>query len=477
MAVVRRAPRYPASWDARVAGLARFVESNRGLTFAHPVHVDFLDDAAFGAEVAVAGGEPTPTDRAAMQAEAARLRAFGLLDGELDLIAAGGTLAGETTLAFYRFEDERIIVRGTAIDTSLEVTLVHELTHALQDQHYQLGKRTEERESNSAFGALVEGDAEYVANLYLESLPPTEQEAYYEEQQRIAEDIDLGDIPEVLLAMQSTPYELGPGLGGARRAAGGPPRLAAGGLWGPPPPPPGGGPGVGGARRADGGTRRLDDAFMWPPTTDEQLLSPSAYLAQEDALSVGTPAVFEGEQRVPGTEPDTFGALSWYVVLTERIDPHDALAAVDGWGGDIQVNLERDGKQCARLLFRGDHTTDADEMASALREWADRMPDGMTDLRTADDSLTFTACDPGKSAHLATGRAADAMVLPVARSQVFAMLLADGEEVDASWCFADAIVAGSSVKELLDTEGGFFATPEGQDRIANASAECSLGGA
>lgn len=445
MAVVRRAPRYPASWDARVAGLARFVESNRGLTFAHPVHVDFLDDAAFGAEVAVAGGEPTPTDRAAMHAEAARLRAFGLLDGELDLIAAGGTLAGETTLAFYRFEDERIIVRGTAIDTSLEVTLVHELTHALQDQHYQLGKRTEERESNFAFGALVEGDAEYVANLYLESLPPTEQEAYYEEQQRIAEDIDLGDIPEVLLAMQSTPYELGPGLVGALRA--------------------------------DGGTRRLDDAFMWPPTTDEQLLSPSAYLAQEDALSVGTPAVFEGEQRVPGTEPDTFGALSWYVVLAERIDPHDALAAVDGWGGDIQVNLERDGKQCARLLFRGDHTTDADEMASALREWADRMPEGMTDLRTADDSLTFTACDPGKGAHLATGRAAEAMVLPVARSQVFAILLADGEEVDASWCFADAIVAGSSVKELLDTEGGFFATPEGQDRIANASAECSLGGA
>ena len=49
------------------------------------------------------------------------------------------------TLAFYDPTDERVRVRGTEMTVGLEVTLVHELTHALQDQHFDLERLNETR--------------------------------------------------------------------------------------------------------------------------------------------------------------------------------------------------------------------------------------------------------------------------------------------------------------------------------------------
>ena len=53
-------PTYPAKWNPRVLAMVHFVEHERGLSFIHPVKVEFLSSARFNQEVAV----PQPNSEA-----------------------------------------------------------------------------------------------------------------------------------------------------------------------------------------------------------------------------------------------------------------------------------------------------------------------------------------------------------------------------------------------------------------------------
>ena len=84
-------------------------------------------------------------------------------------------------------------------DVDVRVTLVHELTHALQDQHFDLTKLDDAVETSGedfALTALVEGDATSVEDDYLFSLPQAEQDAYFaEDPDRHRATIALGRPP------------------------------------------------------------------------------------------------------------------------------------------------------------------------------------------------------------------------------------------------------------------------------------------
>ena len=95
---------------------------------------------------------------------------LGLLEGDVDLFAESNELNAKGIIGFYSYDDERLRVRGTELTPAVESVLVHELTHALQDQNFDLGDRLEELDkaddTNSSataegFEALVEGDARF----------------------------------------------------------------------------------------------------------------------------------------------------------------------------------------------------------------------------------------------------------------------------------------------------------------------------
>ena len=95
-------------------------------------------------------------------------RALGLVEGDVDLFDKSNELQGKGIIGYYSYEDERLRVRGTELTPAVESTIVHELTHALQDQNFDLGKRFEELDkaddanssaASDGFDALVEGDA------------------------------------------------------------------------------------------------------------------------------------------------------------------------------------------------------------------------------------------------------------------------------------------------------------------------------
>src|SRR3546814_7554365 len=141
-----------------LARLAEFVEDERGLTFAHPVHVDFLTAEQYSSQTTSDPEGVADEEQAELDRYASELRAFGLATREVDLFEAYNAVSDAGTLAFYDPSDERIQVRGTEVTVGLQVTLVHELTHALQDQHFDLERLYDDENDNKAPTAFLRSE-------------------------------------------------------------------------------------------------------------------------------------------------------------------------------------------------------------------------------------------------------------------------------------------------------------------------------
>jgi hypothetical protein len=101
------------------------------------------------------------------------LSALGLIPAGMDLKRVYLALLGEQIGAFYdQHTHELFTFSGHPLTNSQnQVIMAHELTHALQDQHFDLLKLPLEAKGNDdralAASALVEGDATLVMNQYL----------------------------------------------------------------------------------------------------------------------------------------------------------------------------------------------------------------------------------------------------------------------------------------------------------------------
>ena len=107
---------------------------------------------------------------------------LGLLDGTIDLGQAYLDLYAEQVGGYYDNETgEMVIMGGSELSALSRSIVVHELVHALTDQHYGFASLSDdlwdngEYERVSAISALAEGDATYYQLVYLETLPTEEQ--------------------------------------------------------------------------------------------------------------------------------------------------------------------------------------------------------------------------------------------------------------------------------------------------------------
>ena len=208
-----------AKWDPRIVEYVKFVEKERGITFEHPIRVDFLSDKKFVKTLKGDDHTPTKAERTAAEHSAGQLRALGLVEGDVDLIGANEDLDAASITGFYSDRTKRMVVRGTDItDVVTRVTVVHELTHALQDQRYDLNHLNGlVRDSGEDFAltGLIEGDASYVEQAYYYTLTPEEQDEYdnwdpTEHGAPAAPDESAAtDVPPVLDVLQSAPYVFG----------------------------------------------------------------------------------------------------------------------------------------------------------------------------------------------------------------------------------------------------------------------------
>jgi hypothetical protein len=151
---------------ARIARIEHRVELLRGLRFRHPVPVSVVSHAQ-ARRVGLAE-QRRAQPPAAQRVDEELVKLLGLLPPDSDMRAITATVYGEQVAGFYDPRRKRLaLVRGVGVD---DVTLAHELTHALEDQHFDLrrlgGGGSADDDRATARQALVEGTATLVMQRY-----------------------------------------------------------------------------------------------------------------------------------------------------------------------------------------------------------------------------------------------------------------------------------------------------------------------
>ena len=321
----------------------------------------------------------------------------------------------EGTDAFYSPETKEIVVYGTDIDIYTQVVLVHELTHVLQDQHFDLSRSFNSDGADSLYKALGEGDATRIEDKYIESLDDDDQEAYYDaiDDSQDSADRSVDDVAPTLLQLFGAPYALG-----------GPMTTIV---------------------ESEQGVLALDTLFRNPVPSDEGLINVFALLDGERPKDVATPKVGNGEKLTD--EGSGFGAITWYLVLASFIDPHVALHAVDGWGGDAYIGCSKNGDECIRADFVGDTPNDTNEMHAALDQWKQAFPPDKVTVTGNDAGVELSACEPD-TVPTPRADAGEALSLPVARMQMLQGALDQGMPRDIAECFGARVMDRISLEKL-----------------------------
>jgi hypothetical protein len=437
------APGHPSAWDPRVTDLVKFVEQERGLTYKHPVYVDFLTDAEFRKQVTSSDSDLSTSDRKQLEASTGMLRALGLIDGDVNLLNAMNTLQGEGVLAFYDPATQRVHVRGTDLTVNVRGTLVHELTHALQDQYFDLTREGSfpVDGQNDTYRPVFEGDAQHVEHAWVAQLSEADQAAYDRGQQAEGDSVNLDGVPDALVQFFAAPYNFGEPFVDALVAA--------------------------------SGQKAVDDALRDPPKSDAELLDPFRYLNHEAMQDVAIPKLAAGEKK---TDDGAFGAIALYLVLAQRMDPGRALAATDNWGGDAYVNYTRLGKGCVRADFTGKDAAATSALGDTLTGWAKSLPSGAATVTRQGDLIELNSCDPGASAaKSATGDLSTAVGVAVTRTQLAETFMDQRMTAAEAQCTSRHFLAAFSPAELtafVNAQSEADLPPSIETKAASAAQAC-----
>jgi hypothetical protein len=322
--------------DAQVQSLISATEELRGLQFLAPVQVTVLGSADLATRVRAQIEEEIKPDEVVIDEAFAGL--IGILDSGVDLAQAVEDLYAEQVGGFYDHDTGELVVAGGQDLSPLAKTIVvHELVHALTDQHFDFAATMDQlveagrNEQASALQALAEGDATYIQILYLQMLPTDEQmQAALESFQ--ADTTVLDSLPAWFGEDLSFPYEWG--FGFVERLV------------------------------TDQGMVGLDQAYELLPTTTEQVMHPTAYFALEPGRLVTLPATPLSGYEI--YEEGEFGEWNLFLYLLEGVSDADATVAAAGWGGDSYRILWSGSDVAFVYLYEGDTPRDAQEMSGSL---------------------------------------------------------------------------------------------------------------
>jgi hypothetical protein len=341
----------PATLAAFVPEAERFVEEHRGLRFTAPVKVRLLDDAAFRARNGDGGIDPVVADE---------LHALQLVPRSVDLIAASKRSDSEGVVGVYQSRSKELLVRGSAPNPFVREVLVHELTHALQDQWFGIDRPAldaADDERSEAFTAVVEGDAVRIEDEYVASLPAGERRRV-----RLLEDAVTGirgSIPGPLRELDLFPYISGPDF--VRALA---------------------------ATRGNAG---VDAAFRTPPTTSAEVMEPQRYLGGvAGATTVPVPAA--GGASI---DHGILGEFGLHLLMerasgTGAVSDADADATTRAWHGDAYVAWSRGTLTCERVTLAAAPGPSHDLVERVLSAYAARVS-GVT-VTAAPSTVTLTSC-------------------------------------------------------------------------------------
>ncbi len=327
------------------------VERIRQLRFRRPVATKPLTDGALRRLL-----ESDRREQARrFQASEKILQLLGLLTPRQSLWPLLESLYREQVVGVYDPRSRTLFWRQGTLGLTERLTIVHELSHALVDQNFNLASYLYDREvqrdgeARMVRQAVAEGDATLVMLQY-------QMEAMGLDTTSLADllDGDSSAVDQLLEAFADLPF-------GDDRY---PPWLVRLFVA----------PYVDGLRLVlaafrQSGWAGVDGLYRRPPADTSQLLHPERYFQDRPGRPVPPPVPDGGKV----FDRDRVGELSWLVWLEHFTDRPTAARAADGWDGDMSV-LVQTGPQAWewQAVTRWQSETDAQEFEQAVRRAMER---------------------------------------------------------------------------------------------------------
>lgn len=346
----------PTDLDAAIDEAMAFVEAQRGHKFVSRPVVEALDDDAFVDRYNALLDEAVAEDPEGIEAATVIYRALGLIQPDEDVVEVERSFGAAGVLGFYDTERNELVVRAGEVTPFARTVLVHELTHALDDQLFELYRpEYDDADDEIGFGlsAVAEGNARRVENAFRKTLSVEEQREALREEARYGSGLSLDKFTLSYLMLQLAPYEYG--LQFVEQLV------------------------------ASGGEAAVDAALQDPPRTSEQVLDFNAWRSNEPRTEVPAPPA-DG----PIVEDGVVGQVAIEAMLISAVHPGTASDAAEGWAGDWFVAWKQGSASCIRVAFVMETARDRAELRDALGEWVEEMD--RAELTESGDQLTLTSC-------------------------------------------------------------------------------------
>jgi len=245
------------------------------------------------------------------------LRGLGLIPANLDYEATLYALLEEQVLGFYDPDARRLYIADWVPEAAQATTMAHELTHALQDQHFDIGRFTHHvqgrGDAQTAAMAVLEGDA--TAAMLEFALRPSGRSVRTSPEVvgMIEGQLAANDQPRLAAAPRAVRETLlFPYVAGLRMCV---------------------------ARLQAGGWSAIDDLLRRPPESTEQVMHADKLAAREMPVAVDAevPAPMRGAWVV--AYQDVMGEFGAREFFRASLSEARSDAAARGWGGDRAMLL------------------------------------------------------------------------------------------------------------------------------------------
>ncbi len=345
-------------FDRFVDAAVAFVEKERGLKFTTKPTVIALDDAAFVARFRELIDQDSKKFKDVYDDVTGVFQAIGFLSRDMSYVEAQNLLGEGGVVGYYDQVSKELRVRGGQATPYVRTVIVHELTHALDDQRFDLDRPqydSADDEIGFGFVALAEGNARRVENAFRDTMSAADQASANAEKTRLgaAGMAVLMKLNLSLLQFELAPYDLGE-------------RFVD-------------------AVVAKGGQAALDKVFADPPTTSEQVIHPDKYFTKEARRAVNPP-----KADAAAFKTGVFGEIVLQTMLGSANTARVAEVAATGWAGDWFVAWNESNRSCLRVDFVMETAKDTTELRDALNKWAQSRPSAK--VTTAGDAIELTTC-------------------------------------------------------------------------------------
>ncbi len=331
--------------DAFVDDAIAFVEATRGQQYLTDPVVVALDDDDFVERVDADLLEEFASSPHDVEMLNAVYRATGMIAADDDVDDVYRAFGAAGILGFYDPESDELVVRQVEeLSLLTKSTIVHELTHAFDDQRFDLDRPEYEDRTDEipwTFRAVAEGSASWVEGEWRDRLDPADRRSLSEQELDFADPSVLLNFELSFLLYELSPYEYGE-------------------------------PFV--QHLVDrGGTAALDGVLTDPPATSEQVMEPPRFDAGEPALDLASP---------PADAEPLYEGSGGNALIAALFVGNGVFRPVE-WGGD-QMSVWVDGsRSCLRWDIRAETAAGLTDLRAGFEEWANRV--GSASVTALDD--------------------------------------------------------------------------------------------